>query len=93
MLRPEILRMQIIEVMGLRKFTSASDGLNSQVKSVEDLFSKEVSSDKLKTHVKETGEAILSLARQGYPNLALSYIPSFTAMYEQLPNNTILTTG
>src|SRR3989338_1105883 len=92
--RPEILRMWIIEVMSLRRFTQTSDGPNSQVSTIEDFLSRGVPKDELKTHLEKTGEAILNLARQGYPKLALGYIPGFTTMYKELHiEDTNLTTG
>ena len=93
LMKPEILRGRILEIMALRRFMQDPDGLKTRIDSIDRLLSRDVSDGKRASHLKETQDAILGLAEYGYPNQALSYISIFTTMYEELPNDTILTTG
>lgn len=84
LMRPEILRSRIMEIIGLRKFKQDAEGLNGRVSTIDELFAREVPTDKIRAHLGETQQAILGLAEHGYPNKALEYLTKYTTLYSKL---------
>lgn len=83
-LRPEILRAKIIEIMGRRSFIRDDNGVLKIIWTIEDLLTKDIPEDR-RAHLEQAQNAIKSLAEHGYPNEALKfYMPRYDAMYSKL---------
>lgn len=84
LMKPEMLRARIFEMMGTRRFSQDAAGLKVRIGTINDLLSQDVPNDKKKAHLLETQQAILDLAAHGYPNQALEKFPDYAKLYSQL---------